>query len=93
MAVPLLSRIYLGTGITFAYEDRFKEALEYFDKVIKGFPDHEPAQMAYINKAKILYLAGKKREAVDTLKRYLNIYPDAAEKELAGLLLREYERD
>ena len=57
----------------------YDDALAAFDKLLSDHAQSKHAETASLNRAQVLYLAGKKSEAAEAARRFTDKYPQAAE--------------
>jgi len=62
----------LQAGVILGEGGKAGEALKYFDNILKKYPDDT---LALNNKAKVFFMLGRKKEAVDVYKRVVALSP------------------
>jgi TolA-binding protein len=58
----------------------YEPALAAFDWLLADSPTSKQAEAASLNRAQVLYLAGKKPAAVEAARRFVDIFPQSAER-------------
>jgi len=73
----------------------YDKSLAAFDELLGKFPQSKQAETASLNRAQVLYLAGKRGEAAEAARKFLDQYPQSGERAtgLYFLALSQYAQN